>query len=224
MLEQLTDKEFQRIYTDKGFRNQVAFAHSCCDARGEHQYYNSFTHKVTEEQKAKAEEERQRARKEAAAKIGNKLILIGMGHDYPARFEGDVCNFRVRTSLVNPKGRKFFIEVSKGVRRDMAVDFSIDLDMKKVYSDNLDKAFDNRNAHPYNSKEWKHWHAESEKWRNQPYYWNTGIAKTQTDLNYSLKSILQLVNETYECFFTEIEVDEYDLREEDFICVSPKSF
>lgn len=223
MLKQLNEEEFQRIYTDKAFRNRVAFAHGCCDQYSNHLYYKAGEYKVTEEQKSRAKEERQRAKKEAIANIGNRLILVGMGMDYPARFEGDVCNFRVRTSLINPKGRKFFIEVSKGLRCDMSVDFSIDLDLEKEYEDNLRNALDNRNTHHYNSREWKHWQSQVEKWSSQPYYWNTGIAKTQTTLNYSLESILKLVNDTYECFFTEIEVDEYDLRQEDFICVSPAS-
>ncbi len=135
----LTDEKFQDIYTDEKFRNQVAFAHGCYTADKKFKHLKTCSYPVdyivTEEQKNTAEIERQRAKNEAKENLGNKLVLVGMGSEYASRYEGDICNYRVRTYFLNKFGTKCFIEVGTGrnpveMRVDHAI-FKVDSDDKK---------------------------------------------------------------------------------------------
>lgn len=126
----LTDEKFQDIYTDEKFRNQVAFAHRCYTADQQFKHLKTCSYPVdyivTEEQKNIAETERQRAKNEAKENLGNKLVFVGMGSEYASRYEGDICNYRVRTYFLNKFGIKCFIEVGTGRNpEEMRVDHAM---------------------------------------------------------------------------------------------------
>lgn len=218
---------FDTISTDKRIRNAVAFAHGCYDAKmnflhlGANLYPESYS--VTEEQKQQAIIQRGIDRINALEALGNKLVFVGMGMSYPARYPDDVCNHRIRTEFKNKDGRHFFVELGTGRGEDaMRVDFSIDRDLQHEYESRLDEirgkiallgtSFSRQ--HPLNE--------QLRKYQEQPYYHYKNLAHSTPVEKYTLQGVLHFVNRNFDCKFTEIEVDYYDLRTEDFICQSPK--
>jgi hypothetical protein len=131
-LEVLTPEKLQEIYTNEAFRNKVAYAHGCYTAFPNSVFKHFKTcgypdeYIVTQEQIDEAAIELERAKIELDAKYNNKLVFIGMGMEYEPRFEGDVCNHRVRTELINKNGHKYFIELGTGRKEEMRCDHSID--------------------------------------------------------------------------------------------------
>jgi len=197
----LTPEKFQEIYKDEKFRNAVAYAHACADAQGRHKHFLALMYPidyiVTSEQITIAQKEVERAKKEALKNLGNKLVFVGMGMTYSPRYEGDVCNHRIRTEFQNPSGRRFFIELGTGKSGTelMRCDHAID----RTRQDEL-------NDHPEHQGE---------------FYNYLGLERNQWP-KYSLSAILKLVNENFECKFTEIEIDNFTLSPDEFICKSPK--
>lgn len=201
-LVKLTDDKFNEIYSDPEFRNQVAFAHRCYDQ------YSKFIHLktcsypieyiVTETQIELAKKECDRAKKEALKNQGNKLIFIGMGMNYAPRYEGDVCNHRIRTEFKNKHGHKFFIELGTCGYDGMRIDHSIDRDLQDQLNDDVNKQ----------SKFYNYKGLQRKYGRDLPKYTKEGV--------------LRLINREFDCCFTEMVVDSYTLSPEDLVCLSPK--
>lgn len=198
----LTDEKFKDIYTDEKFRNEVAYAHQCMNSQGKFKHHKTCSYPidyiVTEEQIRLAEEERQKGKKLAIEKAKNKLVFIGMGSSYAPRFEGDVCNHRIRTEFTNMHGNRFFIEICRASRNeDLHITHSID----RTKQDLLEDAHDKQGEF-YNCKDLE---------RNVPM------------LKYTFHNVRDLINEKFDCRFKEIYVDEHNLTTDDIICESPKS-
>lgn len=219
----LTNEQFSDIYTNESFRNAVAFAHGCCDSSGKHQHYKALDYPneyiVTPEQIEAAKAEYARAKAEKVANLPKgALVFVGMGMEYKSRFEGDLCNHRIRTEFYNSEGRHFFIEVGTGRGNDYRVDFSIDRDLQIEYDSKLNEALNKRNALKQYSPEWDAANEVANKYWQQPYYNFGGIEKRNFSEKYTKENILKLINETFGCSYTSIEVDNYTLRTEDFTC------
>lgn len=196
----MTDEEFQNIYSSEKFRNEVAFAHKCCDSNGNLKYYGTCTHpnknrrQVTPEQIKTAQELREKRKTEVLKENKNKLLFVGMGMNYEPRYKDDVCNHRIRTEFLNANGRKFFIEFGTGRGEDLRVDHSIDRDLE-------DK---NRMA------------------KNQPYNNFGNLERRGNYPKYTKENILQMVNDVFSCNFKEVVIDYYNISCEGVICESPK--
>lgn len=197
--EKMTAERFQDIFTDEQLRNRVAYAHWRCDAKGnrKEQITCSFpkTYIVTPEQIEAAKAEIQRAKKARLTSLGNKLVLVGMGMTYDPRYEDDVCNHRIRTEFQNAQGRRFFIEVGTAGAENMRIDHAIDRTREKELKGKHD-----RQAEYYNYK---------------------GLESQTRTIKYTLQNVLRLVNEYFDCNFSEIEIDNHTLRTEEFVCISP---
>jgi hypothetical protein len=195
----LTDEKLQDIYTDEQFRNQVANAHSCLDSNHnfKHKQTCSYptTYIVTEEQIELAKVEKLRAKEQFIKDHENALIFIGMGMTYEPTEGNDVGNYRVRTQFTNPNGRTFFIEVCGGSNDYKShVTYSIDVDLQK--------------------------RRESEKPYIQDYYNYNGLERNANPI-YTKESLLSLVNRQFDCNFSEIIIDNYNLSPDDITCKSP---
>jgi hypothetical protein len=222
----LTAEKFSEVYTDQAFRHAVAHAHQYCDKGGEALGWQTctypVTYAVTEPQIADAKAELARAKEQALSTLGNKLVFVGMGCDYAERYPGDVCNHRIRTSFINAAGKTYFIEVGTGRGLNIRVDFSVDRDMQNEFESKLTEICVARNAYTRNSPEWSAHDKAAEQYRGQGYY-NFAKLQTQTpELLYTKQNVLDIVNKYFECSFSEMEVDEYTLNPDDFICKSPK--
>lgn len=110
----LTEEEFQRIYTDKKFRNAVAWAHVCCDTLHKPLYKKAMCYPkdwmVSEEQIAEARAELKRAKAKTISANKGNLVFVGMGMECDKG--GGIINHRFRATFLNDKGRKCFVEYS----------------------------------------------------------------------------------------------------------------
>ncbi len=196
----LTDEKFKEIYTSEQFRNQVAYAHQHCNSNGVFIEFITcsypVTYIVTPEQIEEAKKECERAKIERINGIGNKLVFVGMGMDYLPRYEGDPANHRIRTEFKNIHGNEFFIEVGTNGPENMRIDFAIDRTMQKKLNDEVNKQSQFYNYH--------------------------GLERSKNIYTYTKERILSLVNREFDCKFIEMEVDNYNLSTDDFICQSPK--
>lgn len=226
-LLKLTSEKFNDIYTSEKFRNEVAHAHKCSDSLGNFKHLKTCSYPieyiVSAEQKVEAEAERQRAKTEAVKNVGNRLVFVAMGCDYEPRFKDDVCNHRIRTEFKNKDGRLFFIEVGTGRGDEMRVDFAIDRDLEQKYDRYCAKWRNKRNQYKTMSKEWRKCQIYVNKYMEQPYYNYNGLERSHLGLKYTKQNVLNFVNKHFDCSFTKMEVDGYNLSPDDFICNSPKS-
>lgn len=198
----LSDEKLQDIYTDEEFRNAVAFAHGYTLKNGE-EGCKTCTYPVeyivTTEQIFKANQERERVKKLVVEDIkkNNKLVFVGMGMTYAPRYEDDVCNRRIRTYFVNVKGNKYFIEFGTGRGDNTRIDHAIDETKRELID-----------AGGSSNGEWIH-------------NFN-GLERRDSLPKYTLSNLRNLINREFNCKFTSIEVDNYNLNTNDFICYSPK--
>ena len=195
----LTPEKFQDIYTDEKFRNSVAYAHGYTLKDGE-EGCKTCTYPVeyivTVEQIHAANLEIERKKKEVLNQLGNKLVFVGMGMTYTPKYEDDVCNHRIRTYFVNAKGNKYFIEFGTGRGENARIDHAIDETKRELID-----------AGKQSSGEWINNFNGLERREHMP--------------KYTLSNLLILINKEFGCKFTSIEVDNYTLNTNDFICISP---
>jgi hypothetical protein len=197
-LKLLTAEKLTEIYSNEKLRNAVAYAHICADSKGNFKHYKALMYPisyiVTKEQIEEAKKELENAKKEYLKNYANKLVLIGMGMEYPERYPDDVCNHRVRGEFLNKYGKKYFIEFGTGrITGEMRIDHSIDRDLEEQTKDS--------SKQPYNNCK------NLERRKFYPKY-------TKTD-------ILELINREFECNFKEIVIDNHTLSPDEIISVSP---
>ena len=202
-IKEMTPEIMQGIYTNEKLRNAVAFAHACHSsfATGNQFRYRKalgwpISYKVTDEQIQEAKTEKERAKKELLTRLGNKLVFVGMGMEYDTRYEGDPCNHRIRTEIINSQETCYFIEVGRGRGDEMRVDHSINRTLQDRMKDGTEHQSIFHN------------------WR--------GLERTCNPPKYTKQNIINLVNNAFECKFTEMVVDYYNLTTEDYKSISPK--
>lgn len=137
-IKTLDNETFQQIYTNKKFRNEVAFSHAVCDKNSNPQYKKTCSYpvswKVTEEQIELAKAERERSIQETIKANKGKLLFVGMG---AVRELGKgITNHRFRAKFENLKGQVCFVEFSyidnKVVHGCLHIDYAIfNYDMKE---------------------------------------------------------------------------------------------
>lgn len=225
-LIELTPEKFAEIYTSEKFRNEVAFAHGC-KYEGQPEYKKTCSYPVeyivTDMQVAEATKERERAKIQTVKDNEGKLMFVGMGMEYSPRYADDVCNHRIRTEFVNAEGHRFFIELGTGRGDQMRIDHSIDRDLEDLHDTKLQELraqlsnkgrFGAENTPIYN---------EMKKWENQSYN-NFAKLEHKSDLpKYTLQNVLKLVNKYFNCNFSEIVIDNYNVSCGDYVSISPKA-
>ena len=116
--EVMTNEMFEELIKQDKWIREIGRPVKCCDQYGNFKHYRTCTYPteyiVSEEQVRMASEHYQRRHDEVLAGIKNgELVFRAMGGDYPARFEGDVCNHRMRCYFKNSAGRTWFVELLK---------------------------------------------------------------------------------------------------------------
>lgn len=200
--KELLKAVFDRIYTDKKLRNEIAFAHQYTDRHGKVLgLCTTSGYKVDEEQRDAANVERIRDKSELVKMYTeeNVLVFIGMGMDREPIFPDDVANFRVRSQFQAMDGNIYFLEVSAYRETGgFIVNHAIDITLQNKLQDS------GRYQHLfYNYKD-----LESD-------------VKKTGELPYTRETLRQFVNLHFNCAFTRIEIDSYTLSTEDMICISP---
>lgn len=208
---------------------EMAYSHSCCNERGVHLHFCSMyggkRYITSEEQKEQAQKAYEINKEKVIAAIGNKLVFVGMGSEYSARYEDDVCNHRIRTEIINPEGRRFFIEVGTGRGDNMRIDHVVDRDQEDEYNN---KANEYRDKIEQAGGFWRigKGHPLYEKYQQymgQPYYWYKKNEWESLNTKYTCANVLKLVNSLFGCNFTEMVVDYYHLNTGDYVSTSPSS-
>lgn len=187
--ENLTEKKFQEIYTSEEFRNSVAFAHQFVEAGRTVEGFRKAvgfpdSYIVTDAQVAAANEERIKAKIKTIEENWGKLVFVGMGSTYAARYDGDPCNHRIRAYIVGADRMRYFLEVGTGLGEMMRVD---------------------------------HAQALSQEVENN---WS-GLERLAPPMKYTLDNIRKIVNLYFSSNFAEVVVDNYNLRADEAISVSP---
>lgn len=205
----------------------VRNAHKVMDAAGNYKYHIAL-HKsgrwiVNQDLIDKAAKEYERMKKELLQGIGNRLVFVGMGMSYQSRYEDDVCNHRIRTEILNPEGRKFFVELGTGLEDAMRYDFVIDRDMEEVYNGNLRRTAEEIKKNPYIPRDHP-LYAAREQWSRQPYYaYRRAEARELIEgMKYTSRNVLRFVNEIFDCNFQEMSVEDYFITTDDYVSTSPK--
>lgn len=217
-----------QLGTNERFTREVNFSHSVCNAQSVHQFYCTMyggkRYKTTLEQKEQAQKLYEANKQRVIKNVGNKLVFVGMGCEYAARYPDDVCNHRIRTEIVNPEGKRFFIEVGTWGKELMRIDHVVNRDQEDEYSERLQfyrKEIEAKGGF-YRVGESDQAMINYRKYQNQPYHWYRHEQWKDLKLKYTNANVLQLVNTLFDCNFTEMEVDYYNLTTDDYTSVSPK--
>lgn len=220
----LTSEKFHEIYSNEEFRNQVAYAHGYSKNNGESgmitcSYPTQYI--VTEEQIKEATSEIERAKKVLVKANKNNLMFVGMGSNYAPRYNGDVCNHRIRTEFKNSRGHHFFIEVGTASNNEMRVDHSIDRELEKAYNNKLEEIHKEMKIFKQCSREWHELRDKATEYLNQPYYNYKNLERNKFEIKYTLQNVLEFVNRHFDCNFKEIIIDNYNVSTDDYISISP---
>jgi len=207
---------------------EMSFAHSCCNAQSVHQFYCTMyggkRYKTTLEQKEQDQKLYAINKQRAINEVGNKLVFVGMGCEYSARYEDDVCNHRIRTEIVNPQGKRFFIEVGTWGNELMRIDHVVDRDQEDEYNNKLTETMQKIDAAGgfYKVGKGHRLYTELDKYRSQPYYWYKKDDWFSLRTKYTKENVLKLVNKLFDCNFTDVVVDYNHLTTDDYASISPK--
>ena len=197
---------FDTIYSDGKTLHEVALAHKCCDKNLVKVGYCAMIYPkrylVTVEQVQEAKRELQEAKSRVFKEHKQDLLFVGMGMPFEPNAENyfsDVGNHRIRTQFLNSDGHEYFVEFGLGLRGQMRVDFSIDIELKEFYNDDYE---------------------------HQGEFYNfMGLERKSGKVGeYSKQNILDLVNTIFGCNFNKVVVDNYVIYPDDqrVICESPK--
>lgn len=217
-----------QLGTNERLTREMNFAHGCCDQ------YSVFMHYCTIyggkryitslEQKQRAEKLYKINKQKAIDNIGNKLVFVGMGCEYTARYEDDVCNHRIRTEITNPQGKKFFIEVGTWGNELMRIDFVVNRDQEHEYEEKVQYYRNEIEAKGGFNKVWNNDESmiNYRKYQEQPYYWYKKEEWQNLKTKYTKQNVINLVNTLFDCNFTIMEVDYCHLTTDDYTSISPK--
>ena len=217
-----------QLGTNEKLTREVNYSHGVSDKYSNHLFYCTMyggqRYITTLEQKQEAERLYNINVEKAINNVGNKLVFVGMGMEYTPRYEDDVCNHRIRTEVLNPDGKRFFIEVGTWGAELMRIDHVVNRDQEQEYEDKL-RFYRNEierqggfNRVSNNSELMNNY----KKYQNQPYYWYKKESWQDLKTKYTLKNVLNLVNTLFDCNFSEIEIDYNHLTTDKYVSTSPK--
>lgn len=219
---------FSQLGTNERFTREVNFAHGCCDQYSVLKHYCTMyegkRYITTLEQKEQAQKLYEVNKQRAINNVGNKLVFVGMGCDYTERYADDVCNHRIRTEIVNPQGKRFFIEVGTLGAELMRIDHVVNRDQENEYNEKVQYYRNEIEArggfNRVGSKD--KLMTKYRDYQEQPYYWFKREQWEGLKTKYTKKNVINLVNTLFDCKFTEMEVEYNHLTTDDYSSISPK--
>jgi hypothetical protein len=218
---------FSEIGKNEKLTREMHFSHSVCNTNAIHQFYCTMyggkRYKTTTEQKEQATKLYVINKEKAIDNVGRKLVFVGMGCEYAARYEDDVCNHRIRTEIVNPQGKRFFIEVGTWGDELMRIDFVINRE-EEIYFDEMQKHYYDKimlrgGFNKVSSED--PLMLKYIKYQSQPYYWYKKDQWNSLKTKYTNENVMKLVNSLFDCNFKEMCVDYCHLTTEDYKSISP---
>lgn len=200
----------------------IAFSHWCYDKNGNFLWYKKSSldkNYITEEEKTEARKEFDKRKQEKIESIKPwQLVFVGMGMEN----DSDVWNHRIRTRIDRGNGREFFVELLINKRnwndyRELVVDCVVDENQRKEYNKKCEDLL------RYWRDNWSQSMKDDwEKYNKQPYYWyRIDEARAFLESREATKeNVINFVNFIFDVKFTSMEVDNYLLTTDDFICIS----
>jgi hypothetical protein len=208
------DEVLGQISFNPKVRNEIAHANTQIKSGGEFDAYIAHIYPdryaVTREhiEIAKRQLEDDKLAAIARLKSSGTLLMVGMGWDFEVEDPDLINNYRIRGEFRNSKGTLFFIEVGK--HKDnvadtdifgMRCDHSINRDIEKL----ADSVRQMAGTSVCQSK-----------------YYNWKKLESAPHLGpYTKSRLLEIVNWNFDCRFTGVEIDNYTLRVEEYVSVSP---
>lgn len=197
-IEHLSQEKFTEIYTDKSFRNAVAFPHSQVinfnNSKEKIPVKLTFTfpikYIVNDKQTIEALKERDRDRKEILSSLKAQVIFIKKGASFSCS-SYDIGFNKIATVIKNSQGRVFYLELSTVPRKNSHFKFKCNSVIELIGHIQL------RN----------YMQLESVK--------DFGM--------YTKKNVLTFINKYFNCNFTKIEFDEFTLSESDLLTYYTKN-
>lgn len=208
-----------QVGKDPKITKEFALSHSVCDRGGVHLHFGALVYParyaITAQQKEQAARQFAQMKAKFAAGLGG-LVFIGMGMEYSARYPDDVCNHRIRTEIINPKGRRFFIEVGTGTGETMRIDHVIDRDQEDEYKEKAERYYNliKKSGTQFKEHPLYPMYLEAQK---QPYNWYKHSEWSGRSLKYTNENVIKLVNQLFDCNFSRMVVDNLFLNCGDYV-------
>jgi hypothetical protein len=199
-IKDITEEQFQRIYTNQKVLKGVVYAHGYkyndgrnSETEGKKIAFGLYPEKylVTLEQIEKAEYELKKQKQKEILGNTENIIFISMGMSF--KTEGDyIGNHRIRASFINNDNKHCFIEVGTSKDNDkMIITHSIinfgnnPIRRKNIYGHYEEIYNDSTEKNNY-----------------------LGLEIRQLNLNYTFKNLLNIVNKNFNCSFKNIFLSE----------------
>lgn len=203
------NEEIIKMMNDsKKFRNAVAYAHGCTNTNNTYYFKGTCTYpqryRVEDDMIDLAKKMIELESEKVLQQHKHDLYFIGMG--WPdADSAGDVENCRIRTILQNNDGLNIFIELSAGRNYTLKNDCKnyIHGDFSFIVKNQEGETIEER--FHYNYKD-----IESDLWKQK--------------IEWKKENILNFINNTLNCSFKNIYIDNYDnhIDKYETICYSKK--
>lgn len=192
-LEYLSEEKFSEIYTDKSFRNAVAFPHSRTvsfnDSKEKIPVQSTFTfpikYIVSNKQIIEAQKERGRDREKLLSSLKAQVMFIKKGASFSCS-SYDVGYNKISTVFKNLHGVLFYVEISTLPRKSSS-HFKFKCTSAIVITG----------------------HVKLENYMNLETVKDFGM--------YTKKNVLTFINQNFKCCFTKIEFDEFTLSDSDLL-------
>lgn len=230
-MQKLPIELMETLTTNKKLRNQIANAIKQCDKNGHFKFFKTVSYPlsyiVTQEQINTARKAKEEAVNKLLSTKHSSITFIDMGANF-INEPGYLNSHRMRCYFTNNVGKHYFLEVGTALnKKEMRIDFAIDMDLKleceTLRNETFAKYLEAKNSLNYAfirtatkeqistaKQEIDKALEENRKASGQPYYNFKGLER-RTGTPYTEESLLKLINEEFDCSFTSIEIDLYDL-------------
>jgi len=226
-MKELTEQEFNQIFTDAKLRNAVVFAHASYDSGMKLIGFVALVYPdnylVTTEQIEKATQIYEEEKRKTFEEHKNDLIFCGMGCDYDPQYDDDICNHRIWTQFENSKGKHYLLEFQHTTDYNLYLSAFCDFDTEKEYNDRWEAMRIKRDGFRPRDDEWKQINREMQELGLQYCFNSHPLMKERSDLKYTRANILELINKEFDCLFNDIVIDLYNIHPSDqkIFCYSP---
>ena len=223
----MTDIEFSQIFSDAKLRNAIVFAHKSYDSGMKFIGFVALggldRYLVTSEQIEKAKQFYEEAKRQTFEQHKNDLIFCGMGCDYDAQYDDDVCNHRIWTQFENSKGKHYLLEFQHTNDYNLYLSAFCDFDAEEEYNNQWEALRVQRDEYRPRDDRWKEINKEMQELGLKFAFNSHPLMKERLEFKYTQTNILLLVNREFDCNFNNIVIDLYNIHPSDkkIFCYSP---
>ena len=226
-MKELTEQEFNQMFTNEKLRNAIAFAHGSYDSGmkfiGVVALVGSDRYLVASEQIEKAKQFYEEAKRQTFEQHKNDLLFCGMGCDYEALYDDDVCNHRIWTQFENSKGKHYLLEFQHTTDYNLYLSAFCDFDSEAEYNNQWEELRRQRDEFRPRDDKWKEINKIMQELGSQYCFNSHPLMKERAELKFTRANILELVNREFDCYFNDIVIDLYNIHPSDqkIFCFSP---